>query len=136
MTEDIAPTTMMWRLLVTLGFVLINGFFVATEFALVKVRATRIEALALRGSSAARVTRHILGHLDLYLSACQFGITVASLILGWLAEPAVATLLLALADVLGIEVVQGPVLHGIALAIALTIVTALHMTLGEQAPKI
>ena len=128
--------TIGWRLAVTLGFVLLNGFFVAAEFALVKVRGTRIEFLAAQGSGSARATQHIMGHLDLYLSACQFGITVASLILGWLAEPAVATLILALADLAGLEIVQGPILHGIALAIALTVVTVLHMTLGEQAPKI
>ena len=138
MTEghDLSMMTIGWRLTVTLAFVLLNGFFVAAEFALVKVRGTRIEALAAQGSGSARATQHIMGHLDLYLSACQFGITVASLILGWLAEPAVATLLLALADLVGLTVIQGPLLHGVALAIALTIVTVLHMTLGEQAPKI
>jgi len=134
--QEFSMGTTIWRLVVTLGFVMLNGFFVAAEFALVKVRGTRIEVLAGQGSGAARTTQHIMGHLDLYLSACQFGITVASLILGWLAEPAVATLLLALADLAGLDIIQGPLLHGVALAIALTIVTVLHMTLGEQAPKI
>ena len=105
MTEghELSMMTIGWRLAVTLVFVLLNGFFVAAEFALVKVRGTRIEALAAQGSGSARATQHIMGHLDLYLSACQFGITVASLILGWLAEPAVATLLLALADLVGLD---------------------------------
>ena len=114
--------------------VLLNGFFVAAEFALVKVRGTRIEALAAQGSGSARATQHIMGHLDLYLSACQFGITVASLILGWLAEPAVATLLLALADLVGLTVIQGPLLHGVALAIALTIVVKSLLVRTQRSP--
>ncbi len=124
------------RLGATLFFVLLNGFFVAAEFALVKVRRSRIEALADSGNTGARVTNTILNHLDLYLSGCQFGITVSSLILGWLAEPAVATLLVAGANAAGWPVAQSGLLHVVALAIALTIITTLHMTLGEQAPKI
>lgn len=129
--------TYAWRLGVTFLFVLLNGFFVAAEFALVKVRDTKIKALAAEGNSRARVASHILDHLDHYLSACQLGITIASLILGWLAEPAIAQLLVAGAAVLGLDVVfSSAVTHAIALAIALTIVTILHMTVGEQAPKI
>jgi CBS domain containing-hemolysin-like protein len=120
----------------TVFFVLLNGFFVAAEFALVKVRGTRLQWLADRGNSRARVTLHMLGRLDLYLSACQFGITVSSLILGWLAEPAVARLLVALATALGWPVGESTALHAVALVVALTVITTLHMTLGEQAPKI
>ena len=126
---------MFWRLAVTLLFVLINGFFVAAEFALVKVRRARIDALAKEGSGGAVAVQRILERLDLYLSACQLGITVASLILGWLAEPAIARLIVAAANGLGWPVENGPLLHGAALAIALTVVTILHMTIGEQAPK-
>lgn len=126
-----------WRLAATLFFVLVNGFFVAAEFALVKVRPTQIQARAEAGSSRARTTSHILSHLDRYLSACQLGITLASLILGWLAEPAIAELLLAGAAAMGLGLDPAdPWLHAGALALALTIVTTLHMTLGEQAPKI
>ncbi len=126
-----------WRLAATLFFVGLNGFFVAAEFALVKVRGSRLDALAEAGSTRAGVARHIYGHMDLYLSACQLGITLASLILGWLAEPAVAELLIATAVSLGWTVdPHDPLLHGVALALALTVVTVLHMTLGEQAPKI
>jgi CBS domain containing-hemolysin-like protein len=128
--------TVALRLTATLFFVLLNGFFVAAEFALVKVRGTRLQALADSGSTRARIAGSILGHLDLYLSACQFGITVSSLILGWLAEPAVAHLLVAGGAALGWPVSQGPLLHLVSLALALAIVTMLHMTLGEQAPKI
>ena len=124
-----------WKLLVTLFFVLLNGFFVSAEFALVKVRGTRIEALVAKGDSRARVTQHILGHLDRYLSACQLGITLASLILGWLAEPAIATLLIAWGGSLGLDALDERILHGISLAVALSIVTILHMVIGEQAPK-
>jgi CBS domain containing-hemolysin-like protein len=139
--EDARPAldflTFAWRLLATLCFVLVNAFFVAAEFALVKVRDTQLESRAAAGSGRAAVARHILGHLDHYLSACQLGITIASLILGWLAEPAVAELLLALAPIAGLALDPAdPLLHGVALGVALAVVTALHMTLGEQAPKL
>lgn len=125
-----------WRLGATLFFVLLNGFFVAAEFALVKVRTARIEQLARDGSRSARMARHILGHLDRYLSACQLGITVASLALGALGEPAVSRLLLALAGAVGVAVAPGAVwLHVVSFTLAFVLITTLHMTLGEQAPK-
>jgi CBS domain containing-hemolysin-like protein len=126
-----------WRLLATLSCVLLNGFFVAAEFALVTVRRTWIQTRAEAGSKRARAAEHVLGRLDLYLSACQLGITVASLVLGWLAEPAVAELLLAGLGAAGVAVAPDDTwLHAGALTIALAIVTTLHMTVGEQAPKI
>ena len=125
-----------WRLGATLFFVLLNGFFVAAEFALVKVREARIEELARAGSPTARSARHVLAHLDRYLSACQLGITVASLALGALGEPAVSRLLLAAASGLGVDVSRDtawvPVL---SIGTAFTLITLLHMTVGEQAPK-
>ena len=124
-----------WRLVATIIFVMLNGYFVAAEFALVKVRPGRISALARKGSPSARMVQMMLGRLNLYLSACQLGITLASLILGWLAEPAVANLLIAGANAIGLSVDPG-IIHGVALAIALAVVTILHMTVGEQAPKI
>lgn len=117
-------------------FVLVNGFFVAAEFGLVKARAARIRAMAEHGSSSAQMVLRINERLDLYLSACQLGITVASLILGWLAEPAIARLLVAVANNIGIPLAYGAMVHGISLAIALILVTIMHMTVGEQAPKI
>ena len=125
-----------WALVATAFFLLVNGFFVAAEFALVKVRMARIEPLAQAGNDRASAVQNIVGRLDHYLSACQLGITIASLVLGWLAEPAVATLLLDLAAGVGLEVQESPVVHFVALAIALGAVTILHMTVGEQAPKI
>lgn len=124
-----------WRLAATVVFVLLNGFFVAAEFSLVKVRPMKMAVLARNGSRSARVVQEMLGRLNLYLSACQLGITLASLILGWLAEPAVANLLIKAADAVALPVDQG-IIHAVSLAIALTVVTVLHMTVGEQAPKI
>jgi CBS domain containing-hemolysin-like protein len=125
-----------WRLGATLFFVLLNGFFVAAEFALVRVRTARIEALARDGSRSARLARHIVSHLDRYLSACQLGITVASLALGALGEPAVSRLFIALAGAFGIVVAPGEVwLHVVSFTLAFVVITTLHMTLGEQAPK-
>ncbi len=129
--------TFAWRLAATLFFVFANGFFVAAEFALVKIRSTQLLPLVERGSLRAMAAQQIHRRLDHYLSACQLGITLSSLILGWLAEPAVAELLLAGAAHAGLAFAPGdPLLHGVALAIALAVITFLHMTLGEQAPKI
>ena len=125
-----------WRLGATLFFVLLNGFFVATEFALVKVRATRIDNLAKEGNRSAVLVQHILKHMDRYLSACQLGITLASLILGALGEPAVSVLLIAALDALGIEVAQDATwVPIVSITIAFAVITVLHMTVGEQAPK-
>ena len=134
--HEFEAMTFVVRLGATLFFVLLNGFFVSAEFAFVKVRGSRIEALANTGNGRAKVAEKILGRLDLYLSSCQFGITVSSLILGWLAEPAIAELLIVGAHAVGLPVGESALFHGISLAVALTIVTTLHMTLGEQAPKI
>ena len=124
-----------WYLFATVVFVLLNGFFVAAEFALVKVRSGRIEPLAARGNLRAKTVCTMLRHLDLYLSACQLGITLASLILGWLAEPAVASLLIKAAAAIGWNVETSAWVHPVALIIALAVITLLHMTVGEQAPK-
>src|SRR5688572_23779380 len=117
----------LWRLAATLFFVLLNGFFVAAEFSLVKVRRARIDALAAEGKTSAIATRHLLEHLDLYLSACQLGITVASLALGWLGEPAVARLIVAGLASIGIEVAAyaGPI-RFVSFALAFITITALH----------
>ncbi len=124
------------RLSATMFFVAANGFFVAAEFALVKVRLDQLRGAA-QHSRRARVAFHIRSHLDRYLSACQLGITLSSLILGWLAEPAVAELLLWGVGSLGLGIQADSVwLHAAALAVALSVITFLHMTIGEQAPKI
>jgi CBS domain containing-hemolysin-like protein len=125
-----------WRLGATLFFVGLNGFFVAAEFALVKVRESRIEQLAREGRRAAPGVQHILRHLDRYLSSCQLGITLASLILGALGEPAVSVLVVAAAGAAGVPIAPDSTwLHVGSLLLAFTVITALHMTIGEQAPK-
>jgi CBS domain containing-hemolysin-like protein len=117
--------------------VLLNGFFVAAEFALVSVRKTRIDQLVNEGSGRARVVQRALTHLDTYIAATQLGITMASLALGFVAEPAIARIL----DPLFQRI---PFLHGdaavvsshtVALVISFAVATALHIIFGELAPK-
>src|SRR5688500_13825180 len=112
-----------------------DGFFVAAEFAIVAVRKSRLEALANQGNSTARAALHQGKHLNTYIAACQLGITVASLLLGWIGEPALAHLieppLIALVGSFAAETVA----HAVATVVALTIVTSLHIIVGEQAPK-
>src|SRR3954463_16627037 len=129
-------TGVAWRLGATLLLVLINGFFVATEFALVAVRRARVVELAEQGRFAARVALHLLDHLDRYLSACQLGITMASLVLGALGEPAVGTVVSGVFGLFDVHMAaDSPVLRWTSLVIAFATITVFHMTLGEQAPK-
>lgn len=117
--------------------VFVNGFFVAAEFALVKVRTSQIDQLVERGSWAAKMTSRALDHLDAYLSASQLGITVASLALGTAIEEKVAPGLIELLiwmGVPGINEVTGPIRAAVWF-LALSLITFLHMALGEQAPK-
>lgn len=119
--------------IVILTIVFLNAFFVAAEFAIVKVRMTQIEPLATKGQRRARVARDVVTHLDLYLSATQVGITMTSLALGWLGEPLVASRLIPLFQSIGIG--NEDVVHGISFGIAFSIITFLHIVLGELAPK-
>lgn len=113
--------------------VLINGFFVASEFAIVKLRVTRAEELAERGGLMARTLLKIRKRLDAYLSACQLGITLASLGLGWVGEPAFSRLIAPLLHQFG---VQSPeVIHNTSVAVAFGLISFLHIVLGELAPK-
>jgi CBS domain containing-hemolysin-like protein len=121
-------------LLAILTLVLANGFFVAAEFALVTVRRTRIEQLIAEGSATARVVRRALGDPDSYIAATQLGITMTSLGLGWIGEPALAAVLEPAFSVLGDRVAVATS-HSIAFTIAFAIITALHIVLGELAPK-
>ncbi|MFL5404830.1 MAG: hemolysin family protein [Myxococcales bacterium] len=112
--------------------VLLNGFFVATEFALVKVRPTQLDALAAGGSKAASRARQLVDKLDEYLSATQLGITLASLGLGWIGEPAFARLIEPAARRFGLSETAVDATGG---AIAFLIITFLHIVFGELAPK-
>src|ERR671912_419794 len=124
---------MMTALYIALVFflVLANGFFVASEFALVGVRRSRVETLAEAGNRSARRLLGLIDHLNAYISATQLGITMASLALGWIGEPVVAHILE--------EPLKGRVseaaLHTISFTVAFTIITFLHIVLGELAPK-
>jgi CBS domain containing-hemolysin-like protein len=122
------------KLIAVFALVGINGVFVAAEFALVGARPTRIEHLAEQGNRWARLVKRAMDDPNRFISAAQVGITMASLGLGWLAEPAVAELLIpALDPVLGEDGRIGA--HLVAGAIALFIITLLHIVLGEQVPK-
>jgi len=135
-TTELDIVGVVWRLGATLFFVGLNAFFVAAEFSLVKVRTVRIQELADLGKGSARRVKHILQHLDLYLSACQLGITLASLALGALGEPVVSRLLLAAVRGLGVTVADDATwIPLVSIALAFTVITVLHMTIGEQAPK-
>jgi CBS domain containing-hemolysin-like protein len=111
--------------------VLANGFFVASEFALVGVRRSRIQSLAGQGSASAKRLLRLLDHLNAYISATQLGITMASLALGWIGEPVFAHILEA--PLRGR--ISDAMLHTISFAVAFTIITFLHIVLGELAPK-
>lgn len=121
-----------WGLFFALLLVALNGFFVAAEFALVKVRPTQIDPYVQEGKRNALVARHMIRHLDAYLSATQLGITLASLALGWIGEPAFAWIIepavRAFTD-------DPAVLHSVALTISFLVITILHIVLGELAPK-
>ncbi|MCS6809052.1 MAG: hemolysin family protein [Bacteroidota bacterium] len=125
---------MLFSIVLTLILVFLNGFFVAAEFALVKVRMSQIEMRIQAGSRIAAVAKHILGNLDSYLSASQLGITLASLALGWIGEDVAAQLVMGFVHLLHLRL-DAELAHSIAGPIAFVTITALHIILGEQAPK-
>ena len=121
-------------LLIAFLLVLANAFFVAAEFAIVKVRASQIELLVQTGSRTAKMGKHVISHLDAYLSATQLGITLASLGLGWIGEPVVAKLIIGTMHLAGFSA-DPELAHQIALPIAFLFLTFLHIVFGELAPK-
>lgn len=137
-----SPTLIYSILKILLVIILVagNGFFVASEFALVAVRKSRIEAMAADGDKAAKRLFGMLNNLNAYISATQLGITLSSLALGWVGEPAIATLLdpllVRLGEITGLAfLASGPFLHTISFAIAFSLITFLHIVFGELAPK-
>jgi CBS domain containing-hemolysin-like protein len=128
------PMLLFGKLLIIAALVLLNGFFVAAEFALVKIRTSHLKTMAAGGSKRASLLRTIKDNLNAYLSACQVGITMASLGLGWLGEPFLARMLQPLFALLGIE--SAAVIKSISFALAFSAITFLHIVVGEQAPKI
>ena len=121
-------------ILVALLLVLVNGFFVAAEFSLVKVRLGRIEQLVVQRKLFSRTAKWLAQRLEQSLSACQLGITMASLALGTIGEPAFAKLVEPFLR--AIQIQSPAIVHAVAFAISFTFVTALHLVIGEQAPKI
>lgn len=119
--------------LFALFLVFLNGFFVAAEFSIVKLRLTKAEELSFTHGVRGRILFNVRTHLDAYLSACQLGITLASLGLGWIGEPAFAALIEPMLTKAGIE--SPAVIHGTAFALAFGTISYLHIVLGELAPK-
>lgn len=122
------------RLASLLALVAANGFFVAAEFALVTIRKTRVDELVSAGNRSARVVQTAIHDLDRFIAGTQVGITIASIALGWIGEPALAALITALFSEWNIEV-PPTALHTISVGIAFTIITFLHVILGELVPK-
>jgi CBS domain containing-hemolysin-like protein len=123
----------LFLIIVALLLVALNGFFVAAEFSLVKLRQTRIRGIAKTRGWRGRILAKVHSKLDAYLSACQLGITLASLGLGWIGEPAFARILAPVFGRLGVTAPE--LIHGISFACAFTIISFLHIVAGELAPK-
>lgn len=119
-------------LVLIFALVFLNGFFVAAEFAMVKARGSRIDSLVQEGHKKAKVASHLMDHLDAYLSACQLGITLTSLGLGWIGEPAIARMLAPLFDTMSLN---ENLVHPISFIIGFSLITMLHVVLGQLAPK-
>jgi CBS domain containing-hemolysin-like protein len=122
-------------LLVVLALLLValNGFFVAAEFGIVTLRKTRVRAIAKTGGLRGRILFKVHSRLDAYLSACQLGITLASLGLGWVGEPAFANLLEPVFALVGVTSPQ--IIHGVSFVVAFSVISFLHIVVGELAPK-
>lgn len=125
--------SIMLQLAVIVFLVLLNGFFVASEFAIVKVRGSQLEALEEEGDSRAGFARHVTVHLDAYLSATQLGITLSSLALGWVGEPFLAKMLQPFFFLAGVT--SEAAIKTVSVAFAFAVITFLHIVLGELAPK-
>jgi CBS domain containing-hemolysin-like protein len=120
-------------LVLALLLVALNGFFVAAEFSIVTLRKTRVRAIAKTTGMRGRILEKVHGQLDAYLSACQLGITLASLGLGWVGEPAFASLLEPVFAFAGVT--SEEVIHGVSFVVAFSVISFLHIVVGELAPK-
>ncbi len=127
MDSEIASNLVLFVLLIAM-----TGFFVATEFAIVKVRQTRIDQLITEGNRKAIKAKKVLSHLDEYLSACQLGITITALGLGWIGEPTAHKVFTPLMEMAGID---GSLAKWLSFAFAFAVVTFAHVVIGELAPK-
>ncbi|HEX4201873.1 MAG TPA: hemolysin family protein [Chthoniobacterales bacterium] len=131
--EDASPSGVFTRLFIILLLIFLNGFFVASEFALVKVRSSQLDLLEEAGNRRASLANHVISNLDAYLSATQLGITLASLALGWIGQPYVASLLAPVLTHVGIG--SKAVVDGISITVGFAIITYFHIVLGELTPK-
>src|SRR5262247_2085205 len=131
---ELSLAVILWRLGGLLALVFANGFFVAAEFSIVTVRKTRIDQLIAEGHRGARAVRRAVSAPDRYIAATQLGITMASLGLGWLAEPALASLFEPAFASLPPHLAEATA-HSIAVAIAFAIITAAELIFGELVPK-
>ncbi len=120
------------NLLLIFVLVFLNGFFVAAEFAMVKARGSKIDTLVQEGHKRATAASHLIGHLDAYLSACQLGITLTSLGLGWIGEPAIARMLEPMFQAVHLN---ENLVHPLSFIIGFSFITVLHIVLGELMPK-
>src|SRR5690606_16571715 len=123
-----------WEIFWTLFLVFANGFFVAAEFAIVKVRASQIEIKIKSGSQVAQVAKHITAHLDGYLAATQLGITISSLGLGWVGEAVMTEIVTGIFGWFNVEL-SGTLAKNLGHVLAFSIITVLHIVFGELAPK-
>ncbi len=125
---------MLLDIVFTALLVFLNGFFVAAEFAIVKVRLSQIELKTSQGSSLAKISKNIVENLDSYLSATQLGITLASLGLGWIGESVVSRMVIKAIHFAGYDI-SSSTAHKFSLPIAFSLITILHIVFGELAPK-
>ena len=132
-TEWDPGDVVLFKMFTILLIVLVNAFFVVSEFSLVKIRGTQLDALIEAGDKRAEAVRYVTSHLDSYLSATQLGITMTSLALGWLGEPYVAHLIQPAFYLVGITSVG--IITTISVALGFIIITFFHIILGELAPK-
>ena len=124
-----------WMLVIAIVLVILNGFFVAAEFALVKIRVSSLDKMVTEKKMFAKTAKWLGARLDHALSACQLGITMASLALGYVGEPAFAHLISPIFEAMGVEPGSN-LIHIIAFIISFSVITSLHLVIGEQAPKI
>lgn len=130
--KGLSKVTIFINIVIVFLLVGMNAFFVATEFAMVKVRKSRIETLVLDGAQNVKYTLKVVKNLNSYLSACQLGITLASLGLGWIGEPAVAAMLTPLFHLIDLP---DAAVHSISFILGFSLITGFHIVLGELVPK-
>jgi CBS domain containing-hemolysin-like protein len=131
---EYSPGEIVWRLVAVMALVFANGFFVAAEFAIVTVRKTRIDQLIAEGHWRAHAVRRAVSDPDSYIAATQLGITMASIGLGWIGEPALASIIEPSLTILP-NMMAAATAHTIAVTVSFAMITGLHIVLGELAPK-